>query len=207
MGKPSAEKGAYAIGFAAALGFLSVHNMDKLSIRLMRGGSASDQFGTMVGKNSFFRAVGELEKIEFSGDTDLEKAIVRDADAGTRDGLNVIISDFFTESNWRKAVDYLTYKKQQVLLLQVMTPEEADPVYDGRVNLIDAESEDVADERNMKLRITRGMQEAYREALRDYMSELRTYSVSRGADFVTVTTDEPIERAVFGKLMNVGIME
>ncbi len=207
MGKPNAAKAAYAIGFAAALGFLSVHNMDKLTIRLLKGNKASDPFGTIVGKNSFFRAVGELEKIEFDGETDLEQAIVSSADAGTSDGLNVIISDFFTESNWKKAVDYLCYKKQQVLLVQVLSPEEADPSYDGRINLIDAESEDAVDERNMKLRITRGMLQAYEEALRDYIGDIRSFCASRGADFITVNSSEPIERAIFGRLLNVGILE
>ena len=119
----------------------------------------------------------------------------------------MIISDFFTESNWKKAVDYLCYKRQQILLIQVLAPEELDPAYDGRVNLIDAESEDVMDEKNMKLRITRSMQLAYDEALKDYIGDIRSFCVSRGADFITVSSSEPIERAIFGRLLNVGIIE
>ena len=207
VGKPNAAKGAYAIGFAAALGFLSVHNMDKLSFHMLKGETGSNPFGTIVGKNSFFRAVGELEKIEFDGETDLRQAVINTAGSGTSDGLNVIISDFFTESDWKKAVDYLCYKKQQVLLVQVLAPEEVDPSYDGRVNLIDTESEDVTDEKNMKLRITRSMQLAYDEALKDYIGDIRSFCASRGADFITVRCDEPIEKAVFGKLLNVGILE
>ena len=37
MGKEAPQKGAYAVAFGAALGFLAVHNMDKVSFRLMRG--------------------------------------------------------------------------------------------------------------------------------------------------------------------------
>lgn len=207
MGKPNAEKGAYAIGFAAALGFLSVHNMDKLSIYSLEGDRAVNPFGTIVGKTAFFRAVGELEKIQFDGETDLERAIVNCADSGSNDGLSVIISDFFTESSWKRAVDYLCYKKRQVLLIQVLSSEDVDPSYDGRVNLIDSESVDVADDKNLRLRITRSMQYAYDDALKDYMDEIRTFCHSRGADFITVNCDEPIERAIFGKLLNVGIIE
>ena len=39
MGKPNAKKAAYALGFAAALGFLSVNSSDKVSLRVSRGGS------------------------------------------------------------------------------------------------------------------------------------------------------------------------
>lgn len=118
----------------------------------------------------------------------------------------MIISDFFTDSDWKKAVDYLCYKRRQVVLVQILTPEEEDPVYSGRLNLIDSESGDVSDNRNMKLRITRGMQAAYEEAMRDLKEDIRSYCTSRGADFFSVTTDKPIERVVFGELLKVGII-
>lgn len=76
MGKPNAKKAAYALGFAAALGFLSVHNMDKLSYRLIRGGSCTDPFGLIVGKTPFFRAVSEFESIPFEEEADLGEAIL-----------------------------------------------------------------------------------------------------------------------------------
>ena len=164
MGKDIPEKSNYAVAIAAALGFLSVHNMDKLSFNLIKGDRAENPFGTIVGKTSFFRAISELENLEFAGDSDLGKAITSYPKTGSNDGLTVIISDFLTDSNWKKAVDYLTYKKRQVLLVQILTPDEIEPVYDGRLNLIDVEAEDLVDPKNMKLRITRSLQIAYQEA-------------------------------------------
>ena len=116
MGKDVPEKSNYAVAIAAALGFLSVHNMDKLSFNLIKGDRAENPFGTIVGKTSFFRAISELENLEFTGDSDIGKAVTNYPKTGSNDGLTVIISDFLTDSNWKKAVDYLTYKKRQVLL-------------------------------------------------------------------------------------------
>lgn len=206
MGKDDPKKANYAVAVAAALGFLSVHNMDKLSLNLIKGDKAENPFGTIVGKTSFFRAISELENVEFSEDSDLEKAITNSPSTGSSDGLTVIISDFFTKSDWKKAVDYLTYKKRQVLLLQIMTPDEIEPVYDGRLNLIDSEAEDLADPRNMKLRITRSLQMAYQEAMTDFKADLKTFCVSRGAEFISIDTDRPIEKMLFGELLKVGIM-
>ena len=206
MGKPNAKKAAYALGFAAALGFLSVHNMDKLSYRLIRGGSCTDPFGLIVGKTPFFRAVSELESIPFEEEADLGEAILS-SEVSNGNGLSVIISDFFTESDWKKAVDFLCYKKRQVLLVQVLAPEERDPSYSGRVNLIDSESADALDERNMKINATRGMQLAYAEALKDYLADMRSFCTSRGAEFVSVTCDKPIEKELFGELLKTGILE
>lgn len=206
MGKEDPKKSAYAVASSAALGFLAVHNMDKVSYHIMHGDSSENPFGTIVGKNSFFRAIGQLEDVQFDEEVDLEKAIISCNDTGTNNGLSVIVSDFLTDSNWKKAVDYLCYKKRQVLLIQVLTPDEVDPVLDGRINLIDSESVDLADDKNMKIRITRSMQMAYREALADYYADIKSFCSKRGVDYIKVNTDTPIEKVLFGELLKVGMM-
>ena len=207
MGKDNPKKSAYAVAAAAALGFLAVHNMDKVSFHLMKGERAENPFGTIIGKTPYFRAISELEKLDFTEDTNIETCVTNSPDTSTNNGLTVIISDFFTESNWKKAVDYLCYKKRQVLLVQVLTADELEPAYDGRVNLIDSESVDTADFRNMKIRITRSMQKAYEEAMRDFQEDIRSFCSKRGVDYITVRTDTPIEKVLFGELLKVGIME
>lgn len=207
LGKVNPAKAAYAVGFAAALGFLSIHNMDKLSFKLMKGEKTEDPFGVIVGKNTFFRIVSELENIEFGDETDLEKAILSCNDVGNNDGLTVIISDFFTDSNWKKAVDYLCYRKRQVLLIQILSPDEIDPAYEGRVHLLDAEAASVEDGKNIKLRITNGMLQAYSEALNDLIADIKSFCNSRGAQFVSVNCERPIEKEIFGNLLNIGLME
>ncbi len=206
MGKANPQKAAYAIGVAATMGFLSVHNMDKVSFKLIKEDRAEDPFGTIVGKNTFFKSMSELENVEFVDDSDIAAAVTNCPDTGTADGLTVIISDFFTDKDWKKAVDYLTYKRRQVLLVQVLSPDELDPVYSGRVNLIDAESTDLMDIRNMKLRITRGMQAAYLEAMHDLIEDIRSFCASRDAAFITVSSDQPIEEVFFGELLKAGMM-
>ncbi|MBR2343465.1 MAG: DUF58 domain-containing protein [Clostridia bacterium] len=206
MGKDMPEKANYTLAAAAALGYLSVHNMDKVSFKLVKGDRCEDAFGTIVGKRAFFNAVSALENIEFDGEGDLYRAISGASGVGTNDGLAVIISDFFTESDWRRAVDFLCYKKKQVLLLQVMTPDEADPAYSGRVNLIDCEAGGVDDPKNLRIRINRANQLAYEAALRDMQAELRSFCSSREADFISVRTDYPIEKMLFKELLKVGVI-
>ena len=207
MGKDMPEKADYTVASAAALGYLSVHNMDKVSFKLIKGNTVEDSFGTLVGKRAFFNAISALDELEFTGETDLYKAITSCPNIGGNDGLTVIISDFFTDSDWKKAVDYLCYKKRQVLLIQIMTPEETDPSYDGRVTLIDSESVDLSDPKNMKIRITRTMQKAYEEALADFKKDIKEFCMKRGVDFITLSSDTPIEKAFFSELLKVGIME
>ena len=207
MGKENRTKAEYAVSVAAALGFLSVHNMDKVSFKLIKEDAVEDPFGTIIGKNSFFRAISLLENLNFSDDADISQAVSSCANTGSNNGLSVIISDFLTRKDWKKAVDYLTYKKRQVLAIQLLSPEEEEPTYSGRVSLIDVESGDLADPRNMKLRITRSLQLAYQEALKDMKADIKSFCASRGADFISVTTDKPVERMLVGELLKAGIME
>jgi len=206
MGKVNPEKSSYAVAVAAALGFLSVHNMDKVSFKLIKRNITEDMSGTIVGKNTFFGAIHDLENIEFVDECDLAAAIINTPNPGFNDGLSVIISDFYTESSWKKAVDFLTYKKRQVMLIQIVSPDEVDPTYTGRMNLLDTEAVDMSDAKNMKIRITRGLQKAYEEAFNDMVGELRSFCNSRGADFISVSCDKPIEKMLFGELMRVGVV-
>ncbi len=206
MGKQNPAKGEYAVAAAAAIGFLAVHNMDKVTFNLMRGDRAENPFGTIVGKTAFFRAIGSLGEAAFDGDTDIESCIANCADTGTKNGLTVIISDFFTDSDWKKAVDYLLYKKRQIMLIQVLAPDEIDPSYDGRVHLIDAEAGDISDPRNMKIKITSSMLKAYEEALGGLISGIKDYCTRRGVDFISVSTQAAIEKVLFGEFFRTGIL-
>ena len=206
MGRDDANKASYTTAAAAALGFLAVQNMDRVGFYLMRGDKAENPYGSIVGKPAFFRAVSSLSEETFDGDVDMEKCITGCPDVTVNNGLTVIVSDFYTESDWKKAVDFLCYKKRQVLLIQILTPEEADPMYDGRVNLIDSESVDVSDSKNLKIRITKSLLDSYKRAFDDYMEDMREFCKKRDVGFVSLRTNEPIERVLFGDLLKVGIM-
>ena len=154
-------KDDYALKTAAALGYLSVQGMDRTSIKLIQGSNLVSVGQRITGKESFYSTVSELEEIRFKGDADISAAVKNSQETGFDDGLTIIISDFFTESDWKQAVDYLLYKKREVLLVQVLTPAEENPDYFGRMQLVDAESIDIDDGRNMRMRITKSEYKAY----------------------------------------------
>ena len=206
MGKDNEQKASYTIATAAALGFLAVQNMDRVTFQIMNGNVSENPFGVIVGKNSFFRSMAQFDKIQFVDEVDLESCVTKCSDTGTKNGLTIIISDFFTDSNWKKAVDYLCYKKRQVLLIQVLSPEEIDPSYEGRIHLIDSESGAIDDPKNLKLKVTRSMIQAYLDALVAPQTARPPVGQTRAGGFVTVRTDIPIEKELFGDLLKEGIM-
>lgn len=195
------DKAEYALGVAAALGFLAIRTTDKVSFHLIKEDHDENPFGLLVGKNNYFAALGALKNIRFDAEADLAAAISHASDTGENDGLSVIISDFFTENNWKKAVEYLLYKKRQVLLIRVLDREEIAPSYTGRLTLLDVESSDMADPRNLRVRITRPMLDAYDAALADITGEIKQFCLSRGVTFVSAHTGIPLEKMIFRELL------
>jgi len=207
MQRPDRHKAVYAMRAAAGVGFLSVKNMDKTSIKLIYSGFADDLCGIVTSKESFFQAVSGLDELEFRGCADIAAAVTGCRNLGYNDGLTVIISDFLTENDWKKAVDFLLYKKRQVMLVQILSPEDIDPLYNGKVRLLDTEAESELDDRIMKMRITRARQKAYMTALNDYMEEIKSFCASRSVYFISVSSGEPIEKLFFEKIFGTGIIK
>lgn len=193
------EKAEAALKIAAAFGYLSVSSMDRVSFELMKGYKATGLGFTITNKDSFYRAAQKLESTEFGGEVDLEKAIVNMESPGYDDGLTIIISDFLTDSNWKKAIDFLMYQRREILMIQVLSPDEMFPDLDGRIDMIDSEADGPSDSRNMRLVMTKKMVKAYQKALDEYEQELIDFCASRNVTFFTVSSDDPIEKVIFGK--------
>ena len=192
-GKP--EKAEAALKIAAAFGYLSVASMDRVSYKMLKKEKATNLGFTITNKDSFYRAAQAMENTDFEGEVDLERAIVNMEAPGYDDGLTIIISDFLTESNWKKAIDFLMYKRREILMIQVLSPDELYPDLDGRIDMIDSEN----DAYNMRLVMTKKMVEAYQKAMDEYEKELIDFCASRGVTFFTVSSDDPIEKVIFGK--------
>lgn len=196
-GKP--EKATAALRVAAAFGYLSVDSMDRVSYKLIKGNKVVDLGVKVTNKSSFYSAAQALEEVDFEGEVDLGTSILTEESPGRDDGLTILISDFFTESNWKKAIDFLLYNKREVMLIQVLSPDEMYPDFDGRVHLMDSEALDIGDSKNMRMAITKKMMAAYQKALNDYEEEIVDFCAKRNITFLSVMSDDPIEKVIFEK--------
>lgn len=201
------NKSHLALKMAAALGFLSVQAMDRVSYYALKGDKCEQLYGRIFGRDAFYRAADGLNELRFKGECDLGKAILSQEDPGKNDGLSIIISDFMTESDWKSAVDYLVHRKREVYLIQILARDEITPALAGRVFMLDSESMDEDDERNERHEITRSAMKAYEEAFLYHQNELRQFCDSRGVGFLTVPSDESIERLLFLHATEVGLIQ
>lgn len=193
------DKATAALRIAAAFGYLSVLAMDRVSYFMLKDKKCIDLCGEFSGRDAFYAAADKLSRIEFEGDTDFEAAIKSCPNPGYGDGLSVIISDFFTDSNWKAAVDYLVYLKRRVLVVQLLSPEEMDPEYGGRLQLIDSESESGDDYRNTRIDIGRKAVKVYKKTLEKYEEDIVSFCNSRNVEFLCISSVDQVEKVLFRK--------
>jgi len=200
------HKGETALRIAAALGYLAVQSMDRASIIRVSDDVCEDISGPVMGKERFYEAADKLNSTVFRGGSEIGAAISKEENVGNGDGMSVIISDFLTESDWKSGAEYLRYRNREVALIQVLSPEEMEPMTMGKMMLLDSESAGPDDSRNKRMEITRDTLKAYGMALAYHQEELSSYCRTRGIPFVTVSTDESIEHMLFMKSTESGII-
>ena len=183
------EKGFVALRLAAALGYLSVTNMDSVSMRILCEKGCRELSGRISGREAFFRLGERLDAVQFAGEADLGVCIRNDLNPGTDDGVSYIISDFLTDSDWRGAVDLLLSRRREVALIQVLSPEELSPTLSGRFTFCDAEKSGS----RMTLDVDRDALHSYQETVTQFLAEIRSFCASRAVPYLLVKSNERVE--------------
>ena len=196
------KKGEAALQIAATLAYLSVTELDKFSVFTIRGGEVTEVISAISGRERYFAEIGKLNGIEFGGDCFISEGIMP-TQVGYGDGLSVIISDFLTDNNYENAIDYLADKKRDLLCVQVLSSEEINPKVRGKNIFYD--SEDAG--RMYRKNINRDIIKAYREAVRYVQDRIRDYCNARGAEYVLVRDDKPLDGLFFEQLTQLGVMK
>jgi len=199
----SAEKAEQAIRLAAAFAYLSVNEMDKVSIYAIHGERVDEIISGMVGKDSYINYINKLNEIEFEGDVSISKAILSSAKVGMGDGYSILISDFLTEEDYERAIDRFAERRRDILCVQVLSREELNPQIRGKMHLFDAEN--VQDFFRKKIDTDRI--NAYKEALKYVTEKIKTYCESRGGQYMLVSADKKIFDVFFGNLVDMGVLK
>ena len=193
-------KAEQAIKLAAAFAYLSVCEMDRVSIYALHGDRIDDVVTGMVGKDAYLNCVNRLNEIEFEGDACISRAIVP-SNVGRGDGFSIIISDFLTDENYEDAIDRLCEQKRDVVCIQVLSREELNPQIRGRMHLFDSENAD----KFFRKKIDHDVVRAYKDALKFVTDRIRLFCESRGAVYMLVAAYESPVDVFFGKLSDVGV--
>ena len=180
-----------------ALSYIALNNLDRVyvnvaeeaNLSLLRGGT---------GKKGFQMILKELENIEFNGATKLSEAIKKRRI--NNKGVSIVVSDFFNNEGLdsiEQGLKYLAYKKQQIVLVQILADEEENPSMEEEVTLVDSETGE-----RVKLNLNYKLIEAYKESLKDFNKKLENLATKYGGTLISVNTNKSLEEIIlndFGK--------
>ncbi|MCH5157170.1 MAG: DUF58 domain-containing protein [Clostridiales bacterium] len=202
MAYGNGKKHEQALRLAAAFAYISICEMDRVSIYLIKGNRVEDVVENMLGKESYLNNIGKLNDVVFDGDVAISEAILP-SKVGYGDGTSIIISDFLTDNDYEEAIDYLVRKKRDVLCVQVLSPEELNPKARGKMHFYDSE----VSAKYYRKNINKEILHAYRLALDYITTNLRTMCQSRGVDYALVASDEKLVDVLFDKLSAMGVIK
>ncbi len=202
MGYGHGKKDIQAIRVAATIAYLSVCEMDKVSVYVLREHGAEEIISAMFGRERYYMEIGKLNDILFEGDSYISDGILPSV-VGYGDGMSVIISDFLTDNDFESAIDYLCGKKRDVFCMQILSKEELVPKARGKMHFFD--SEDVA--KDYRKNISRDVLNAYKMALEYATGRIRDYCFARECEYLLVPAEQSMQELFFGILVDKGVMK
>lgn len=196
------KKAETALQIAATLAYLSITELDRVSVYTIRDSEVNEVISCISGRERYFAEITKLNDIEFGGGCFISEGILPTR-VGYGDGMSVIISDFLTDNDYESAIDYLADKKRDLMCVQVLSAEEINPKVRGKNIFYDSESP----EKSYRKNINRDIIRAYREAVRYVQDRLLNYCNARGAEYALVRDDKPVDEFFFEKLTQLGVMK
>ena len=186
---------------AGALAYVALVNGDRVGVAAL-GDDLLAHLPPVSDRAQVWRVWDFLEQLQTLGGTDLGKALSSVAARySRRAGLSVLVSDLLTDSDWRSGLRALRASRQEVVLLQVLAPEELDPEIMGHWQLVDDE-----DGSSLEVTLTARTLEEYRDRLSAYTREVASFSHGQGISFVQLPSNLSIEDAVLRLLRRARIV-
>lgn len=174
---------------AAALGYISLYNFDRVSMVCVND-SIKSVCRDVRGKNFFHRLTNMLENVQYTGRSHIQKAVEKYR-MGTGKGITILISDFFSEGDFNELVKYFKYRKQEVYLCNILSPQELQPEINESVRLVDTETGQTVD-----ITVTPALLKSYRRAVGNFRDSLEQMCFKWGANYFQFSSAMGVERMI-----------
>jgi uncharacterized protein (DUF58 family) len=189
------DKFTLARQIAAALAYIALADLDRVSI-LSYDGRVRSTMPLMRGKDQILSLLRFLEGLNCGGEkTDLRSAVGEFVQQAPRTGLALVISDLYDQEGFRDGVDRLRYARFEPHVIQIHTPQEAEPNLLGDVQLVDCETG-----LEKKVTVTERKLRQYKQLFEKFVHDVETYCQTHGLSHTRTTTDVPFD-AVLLRMM------
>ncbi len=186
-----------ACRLAAALGVLGLRAQEKVSAGTL--GGAHQRLRPCTGRPSMGKLFGFLENLTPGGDVPVERGIETFLRQHTGRGMAVVLSDFLSAGDLRRAFNQLHSAGLEVFAVQILAPSELAPDLTGDLRFVDCETLghlDISSAGDLL-----GLYHEYRLA---HEALLTALCQQRSGKFLLVSAAEPVEEVVFGTMRRKG---
>ena len=194
MAEGAPAKLDYAKKVAAALGYIGLKNLDRIG-----GASFSTHLQVPLtlgrGRKQVLGLFRFLGKLSCAGETNLRAAIHSFTNLFPHPGFVVVISDLFDPGGWRAALEELTAKRYQLLVIHIVDEQETRPKPWGDIALVDVEAG-----RERKFFLDVDLVRRFQAELDRYFKEIEAVCASRRIDYLRTTTQVPFDEFVLQTL-------
>lgn len=175
---------------AAAIGYMTLAGSERAQLIVTAGGATQDHLPSR-GRGGLPLLLRHLDAMETRGTTDMSRAVDAVVRKSSRPGMLAVLSDFYDRGPMLSALGRAVARGHDVVLVQVVAPEEEEPDYDGDWLLEDAETGET-----VELTMDPAAIEAYVLRFTGLCEELRAWARRHGATYVRARTDESLEETV-----------
>src|SRR6476619_1429686 len=117
----------YAERICAALAYIGLAKLDRVSIVPFGGGGAGERLPPSRGKGQIFKVFQFLSALEPGGPTELSRALESFVHQTKLRWLAVVVSDCYDPAGYEEGLNLLRYQRFEPTLLQVWSAAEARP--------------------------------------------------------------------------------
>ncbi|MDD7792889.1 DUF58 domain-containing protein [Clostridium sp. 'White wine YQ'] len=193
------NKAELALRLSGALSYMILNYNDRVKIHEI---SEEVKYGkiNISGKLGVSKILCALKGMEFRGKSSLIESVKR-ADILGR-GVSILISDFYNMETLRDTLVYLRHKKQEVILIQILSKEELEPSIRGDIKLKNIEDM----QENLDISIYGKALSLYKEKLKDFKEEVQRISKKYGVKYIFTSSENSLEKIIFKELAIKGVI-
>ena len=188
LGTPN--KWAYAKRVVAALGYIGLSNLDRVSI-VPFSTNLNERLPPTRGSGQIFKIFDFLRTIEPGERTKLEDAFESFVTQHKRRGMVVVVSDFYDPDGFEEALNFLRYHKFDPVVIQLYDEREFDPELKGEIEVVDCETDDVR-----QVTVTPELLKAYRKEFEAFSQELQEYCSRNRILYFRAPTQQPFDELI-----------
>jgi len=200
-GAQGSTKLALARQLAAALAYLSLHNMDRVGLWYFDS-TLQTESGYQRGRPAFHDVLKFLRAVpEESGGTNLAASLGRFGRSQRRRGLALVLSDCLDPSGFEEGLAAVTGRHFALHLLHVMDPAECEPSTSGDLLLRDCEGVG-------ELAVTAGpgLLDLYREEVKTFREKIKSWCAKRNAGYSFILADTAFDDVVLRMFRRDGLV-